>query len=78
MPAYLGTTEQGDREVSLRTPRGISYAGTQLAMSACRAEVLCMRNTGKAWEVASVRPGSSRGSYCTNTAFLGNMEEPLG
>jgi hypothetical protein len=44
---------------------------TLLAMAACRAEVLRMRNTGKAREVASMRPGSSRGGYCPGPAFPG-------
>lgn len=33
---------------------------------------------GRAWGVASTRPGNSRGSHCTDTALLGNVEQPLG
>lgn len=58
MPACHSTTEQGDCEVSLGCQWGISCAGVQLSTAACSAGVLCMRNTGKAWEVASMRPGS--------------------
>lgn len=58
MPACHSTTEQEDLEASLRYPQGVSCAGGQLAMAACSAGVLCVRNMGKAWEVVSMRPGS--------------------
>ena len=81
MSASLSTTEWGEQGVSLRNPRGWGCQlcwRTLLAMAACRAEVLRMRNTGKAREVASMRPGSSRGGYCPGPAFPGSMEESPG